>query len=182
MYHDVFLIPDSSGTSHRAEWAAFTREIKNKAKFPIALSDHLQRDKNDLFNLWLQNGQNLKTFLGLIGTFCFWLGVDSQPSSWLPFPMRVSHLCPAAPRVEVVLERQIEVVNRVRTGREGKKKRELAEKYSAEKVEKLTQLLRTRGMWYWDPDFVGDEDDSGTKFQNVFYLKLVKPHWDWKPI
>ncbi len=88
--------------------------------------------------------------------------------------MRVLHLCPAAPRVKIVLDRRVEAINRVRTGREGKKKRELEAKYPPEKVEKLTQLLRSKGMWYWDPDFEGDEEDSGTTFQNLFYLTVCQ--------
>ncbi|CAL1165491.1 unnamed protein product [Cladocopium goreaui] len=112
----------ANSTTNRAEWAAFSREIKNRQKFPVQLSDHLARDKTDLFNLWLQNGQSLK-------------------------------------KVAVVLERRVEAVNTVRTGREGKKKRELEAKYPAAKVEQLTALLKSRGMWYWDPDFPGDEEE-----------------------
>ena len=59
----------------------------------------------------------------------------------------------------MVLERRVEAVNTVRTGREGKKKRELEAKYPAAKVEQLTTLLKFRGMWYWDPDFPGDEEE-----------------------
>ena len=53
----------------------------------------------------------------------------------------------------------MEAVNRVRSGREGKKKMELLGKYSKDKVDKLCATLRSRGMWYWDPDFPGDEEE-----------------------
>ena len=66
---------------------------------------------------------------------------------------------PWRPRVAVLLERRVEAVNRVRTGREGKKKMELLSKYSKDKVDTLCAVLRSRGMWYWDPDFPGDEEE-----------------------
>ena len=97
--------PISSGTTNRAEWAAFSREIKNRQKFPVQLSDYLARDKTDLFNLWLQNGQSLKKhlnnlsfqytwkdtlkfFLAVVGKECFllrgigllrWLSLGNDP-------------------------------------------------------------------------------------------------------
>lgn len=48
------------------EWATFTRECQNRKKFPVALSDHLQRDKLDLFQAWLDNSKNLNEFPGYV--------------------------------------------------------------------------------------------------------------------
>jgi len=77
------------GTTHRVEWAAFTREIKNRAKFPIALSDHLQRDKNDLFNLWLENDKSLNK-LFVLNQYKFYLMTISKPLFPKLFPISVS--------------------------------------------------------------------------------------------
>ena len=52
----------------------------------------------------------------------------------------------------------------------GKKKRELETLYAPEKVKKLTDALKSKGMWYWDPDFVGDEEDPGTQLYEMIFL------------
>jgi len=72
--------------------------------------------------------------------------------------------------VKVVLQRQVEAINRVRTGREGKKKRDLEAIYAPEKVKTLTDALRAKGMWYWDPDFVGDEEDPGAQLYEMIFF------------
>ena len=62
-------------------------------------------------------------------------------------------------RVAMKYERKVEQVNRVTGGREGQKYRDLEKKYGEAKAKKLTASLRQRGMWYWDEDFPGDEDE-----------------------
>lgn len=63
-------------------------------------------------------------------------------------------------RVEVVFKRKAEKITLNRRQREGLKARQIHEKYPKEKADKLITNLRTRGLWYWDPDFKGDEEDS----------------------
>jgi hypothetical protein len=41
----------------------FSRICNNRGKFPVKLSEHLQRDKLDLFNQWLEAGKNMDEFL-----------------------------------------------------------------------------------------------------------------------
>ena len=59
------------------------------------------------------------------------------------------------------VERTAETVNRTASGREGMKFREIEAKYPPEKAKKLASLLRSRGMWHWDPDFPNDEEERG---------------------
>ena len=51
------------GRTNKKEWDTFSREVVNKKKFPVRLSEHLARDKVDLFNLWLQHGKDLHELL-----------------------------------------------------------------------------------------------------------------------
>ena len=39
------------------------------------------------------------------------------------------------------------------------KAREIHTKYPKAKAESLIQSLKTKGLWYYDPDFDGDEED-----------------------
>jgi len=77
----------------------------------------------------------------------------------LRFPTQ-SHTC-QSPRLELHMERRVESVNKFRTGREGMKARDIEKKYPPEKAKKLMDLLRARGLFYWDEDFPKDEEDTG---------------------
>lgn len=54
------------------------------------------------------------------------------------------------------------------------KERDLLTKYgSQEKVDKLKELLNSRGMWEWDSDFPNDPEDLGSaKNSNVFNVEI----------
>ncbi|CAL1166148.1 unnamed protein product, partial [Cladocopium goreaui] len=112
----------ANSRTNKKEWDTFSREVLNKKKFPVRLSEHLARDKVDLFNLWLAHGKDLH-------------------------------------EVALHVERTAETVNRTASGREGMKLRDIEAKYPPEKAKKLATLLRSRGMWYWDPDFPNDEEE-----------------------
>lgn len=62
MSRSVFCI--GPGTTHKKEWDVFSRQLKNKKKMPASLSEHVQKSKVDLFNLWLEKGQDLHELLG----------------------------------------------------------------------------------------------------------------------
>lgn len=51
------------GASHPAAWAQFTRLCKNKSSFPVTLSEKYNRNKGDLFAMWMENSQDLEKFL-----------------------------------------------------------------------------------------------------------------------
>ena len=59
----------------------------------MALSEYIQKDKNDLFNLWLQNNQNLKQFPGLTSFWCVakvwyqWASIKKLWWLWLMLPL-----------------------------------------------------------------------------------------------
>lgn len=57
------------------------------------------------------------------------------------------------------MERTVEAVNRRRQGRQGIKRRDLELKYPKEKCAKLCDMLKSRGMFYYDPDFPDDPED-----------------------
>ena len=46
------------GTTHRKEWAAFDRAIRNRQKFPSSLSSYASKSKTDLFGAWLDCNGN----------------------------------------------------------------------------------------------------------------------------
>lgn len=73
----------------------------------------------------------------------------------IPLPSKNTHLL----RVQVRIARRVESINRFRSGREGVKGRDLEKRYPAEKAKKLMDLLRSKGLWYWDEDFPQDEED-----------------------
>ena len=47
----------------KKEWDTFNRQLKNKKLFPIRLTEHVQRDKADVFNQWLECGKDLQEHL-----------------------------------------------------------------------------------------------------------------------
>ncbi|CAE7837005.1 unnamed protein product [Symbiodinium sp. CCMP2592] len=49
-----------NSTTNKREWDVFSRQCLDRKKFPVSLASHLQRDKTDLFNLWLDNNQDLQ--------------------------------------------------------------------------------------------------------------------------
>lgn len=69
---------------------------------------------------------------------------------------------PMSLRVEIIVERRSEKVNKSRSGRQGMKERELLQKYGSQaKVDKLKGILKSKGMFEEDPDFPGDEEEWG---------------------
>lgn len=75
-------------------------------------------------------------------------------------------------KVEVVMQRKAEKVTTNRKEREGTKARDILKKYPKEKAESLMANLKKKGLWYYDPDFEGDEEEiyyytnSGNKLRN----------------
>ena len=67
----------------------------------------------------------------------------------------------------LVVERSVERATQAKTGRIGVKKRDLVPKYSTpEKVDKLVQKLKDKGLWSWDEDWPNDEEDWTLKIHN----------------
>ena len=50
------LVRNSS--THKKEWDAFDRAIKNRKAFPVDLSQYVTKSKTDLFGLWLDSGRS----------------------------------------------------------------------------------------------------------------------------
>ena len=59
------------------------------------------------------------------------------------------------------MERRVGSINRFRTGLEGMKARDIEKKYQPEKAKRFLDLLRSKGLFYWDEDFPKDEEDMG---------------------
>eukprot|EP00435_Cladocopium_sp_Y103_P068002 s1968_g30.t2 len=57
------------------------------------------------------------------------------------------------------MQRKAEKVTTNRKEREGTKARDILKKYPKEKAESLMANLKKKGLWYYDPDFEGDEED-----------------------
>ena len=63
-------------------------------------------------------------------------------------------------RVEVLVQRKAEKSVLARTQRQGTKKRDIYAKYPDKaKADELIKRLRSKGLWYWDPDFDQDEEE-----------------------
>ncbi len=55
-------------------------------------------------------------------------------------------------------ERRAENKNTSTRKRQGTKARDIYKSYPKSKADALIQKLRGRGLWYFDPDFEGDEE------------------------
>ena len=60
-------------------------------------------------------------------------------------------------RVEVAIERKVARQNKAKSGRKGVKKRDM--KLPPPKIDAHCANLRSKGLWSWDEDFPGDEED-----------------------
>ena len=69
------------------------------------------------------------------------------------------------------MERHVEVKNAARSGRAGKKARDILKDYPKAKAERLMNLLRSKGMWCYDEDFPEDEEEGVPKH---FWLSSTK--------
>ena len=72
---------------------------------------------------------------------------------------RSIHAWSALLRVVVEIQRKAESVTLNRSQRQGVKAREIYQRYPKAKADGLIKSLRSRGLWYWDPDFGDDEED-----------------------
>ena len=61
----------------------------------------------------------------------------------------------------MVMARKVEKISLNRKQREGMKAREIHARYPKSKAEKLISTLKSKGLWYYDPDFDKDEEESG---------------------
>lgn len=57
------------------------------------------------------------------------------------------------------MKRRAEKVSLNRKERAGMKARDIYQKYPKAKAEKLISNLKSKGLWYFDPDFDKDEED-----------------------
>ena len=58
----VIMLVLHQGKTHKKEYDAFYRQLNDRKKFPIALSEYAHRSKQDLFNMWLENNQDFRQF------------------------------------------------------------------------------------------------------------------------
>lgn len=89
----------------------------------------------------------------------------------MPFPiysLPFSHI--SWLRVALRIERSIENVNNFKSGRHGLKAREIEAKYPVEKAKRLMQLLRQKGLYYYDEDFPEDEEEFFLSKHYVSFL------------
>lgn len=56
----VVMLGLHQGKTHKKEYNAFCRQLNDRKKFPIALSEYAHRTKQDLFNMWLDNSQDFR--------------------------------------------------------------------------------------------------------------------------
>lgn len=74
------------------------------------------------------------------------------------------------------IERSIENVNNFKSGRQGLKAREIEAKYPLEKAKRLMQLLRQKGLFYYDEDFPEDDEEFfSQKWLLTFCLNIMFP-------
>lgn len=70
------------------------------------------------------------------------------------------------------MKRKSEKVTLNRKQREGLKARKIHQKYPRPKAEKLILSLKKRGLYYFDPDFEGDEEDW-----TILWIHCLSPCW-----
>lgn len=61
--------------------------------------------------------------------------------------------------MKLIVERQVACKNSAKSGRAGKKKRDLEKELPTEKVDLLCKRLREQGLWQYDEDWPQDEED-----------------------
>ena len=81
-----------------------------------------------------------------------------NPQSSIPRHFVASTFFPNL-RVELTIQRKAEKVTTNRKQRSGMKARDIHAKYPKVKADQLIKTLRSKGLWYWDPDFENDEED-----------------------
>lgn len=64
-------------------------------------------------------------------------------------------------------ERRAESKNTSTRQRQGTKARDIYKAYPKAKADALVQKLRSRGLWYFDPDFPDDEEDPNLFVSDV---------------
>jgi hypothetical protein len=77
-------------------------------------------------------------------------------------------------RVVVEVQRKAESVTLNRSQREGVKAREIHQRYPKSKADSLIKSLRSRGLWYWDPDFADDEEDTLLLLLLILFIDDLK--------
>ena len=48
----------SRGVTHHKEWNTFNRQCNNRKVFPVQLANHLLKNKQDLFQTWMESGKD----------------------------------------------------------------------------------------------------------------------------
>lgn len=106
------------------------------------------------------------------------LGIhDLNPSNIFPFPT-IAHqplIETHPPRTAVLIKRRTEKTVLSRKQREGMKAREVYLKYPKQKADALMKSLREKGLFHYDPDFEGDEEDrllQGNQHNMKWYCYL----------
>ena len=79
-------------------------------------------------------------------------------------------------RVEVEISRKAEARTTAATrARSGTKAREIMKLFTQKKrLKSLIQRLRQKGLWYFDSDFPGDEEDPMVKVKDMFRVTCFK--------
>ena len=72
------------------------------------------------------------------------------------------------------ISRKAEARTTATRARAGTKAREIMKLYPKEKAESLIQRLRQKGLWYFDSDFPGDEEDPMVKVKDMFRVTCFK--------
>ena len=75
------------------------------------------------------------------------------------------------PRVALIVEREVETKSTAKAGFESVKARDLITKYGENKGTKLIAGLKSKGRWYWDPEFPQAEEDTQCRHE-AFHIKL----------
>ena len=72
------------------------------------------------------------------------------------------------------ISRKAEARTTATRARAGTKARDIMKLYPKEKAEGLIQRLRSKGLWYFDSDFPGDEEDPMVKVKDMFRVTCFK--------
>lgn len=50
----------ANSMTHKREWATFSRQLEDRKKLPVQLAPYVNTKKLDMFQIWLENNQNLE--------------------------------------------------------------------------------------------------------------------------
>lgn len=163
------------GVSHKKEWDKFNRQCLDRKKFPIAMAQHVLKNKNDVFAEWIAAGGE-------------WEKVSMVFERKVSDVRQVKNSRGGMKRRDILLKYPKESLGYATSvsvffvcstrPNPNKQTNDPTVRFPAQprKGEDLMKRLREKGMWEWDEDFPKDEEESLSRcnrFSHVSFFAVI---------